>query len=267
MTRVGEFLTVRAGCVFVLFIVLMFAASVHARTGEEKAPPPSSASERDASPPLAGGGVTLQASVIQARAESYVRSLVPEYIEVESMVWSGLVDLKDLAPDAELNFRPMARFTWFGPQRLALDVTRGGERVRRLWLTFEVRGQARVACAARDIAAGSALDSADIEVGSVPLTQIPVDFATDPTSLVGRKLSRRYRTGEPLSARHVAKIPDVRRGDKVSVLVGNARFQVQATGVAQEDGSVGEVIFVRNTASGKTFLARVVGTHRVEVVL
>lgn len=228
-------------CVFVLFVALAFAGRVYAKGFSEGA--------------------------IRDRAEAYVRGLLPDYLEVDSIVWSGLHALPEVPERAELQFASLVRLTWFGPQRLAVDVTAKDERVKRMWLTFELRGKARVACASQAISRGRIVEAADVELQEISLSQVPSDFAVDPDALIGRKARRAFHKGQALPQRSFEHLPDVRKGDKVNVMLSQMSVRIETTGIAQEDGIVGEVIFVRNEGSGKTYLGRIIGQHRVEVNL
>ncbi|MBI2061322.1 MAG: flagellar basal body P-ring formation protein FlgA [Nitrospirae bacterium] len=240
-----------AGCVFILLPVLLWGAPATALTP----PQPASSTKQEAISP------------IQRQAESYILSQVPEFIQVESIAWTGVRIPTDVGEDVQIRISPAARFTWFGPQRLLAEYPSTSGRVRKLWLSFEVRGQARVACAVEGLARGKVLSDANTRIVAVPLAELPPDYVTDVSALVGRKALRQFREGEILSSRSFEQIADIRRGEKVGVILSQSRFTVETVGVAQEDGRVGEVIFVKNPESGKTFLGRILSDHRVEVTL
>jgi len=57
----------------------------------------------------------------------------------------------------------------------------------------------------------------------------------------------------------------VKRNDTVIMEINGPRLRAQTKGVAQSQGTQGDVIPVINPTSGKQVLARVVGERKVEV--
>ncbi|MDX2151321.1 MAG: flagellar basal body P-ring formation chaperone FlgA [Bryobacteraceae bacterium] len=81
----------------------------------------------------------------------------------------------------------------------------------------------------------------------------------------GRTLRRSLRAGDAIQPAHLAKVPEVKRGDEVDVVAREGKAEVRIRGTASGNGSAGETVMVRNPVSGKSFAARVEGRGRVSV--
>lgn len=116
----------------------------------------------------------------------------------------------------------------------------------------------------------AALESIEVPEGNVTLRArteqidtagkriaVPVEIAVD---------GRVYRTvpvwfaasGTPLR-------PPVQRNQAVAVRVREGAIVIESSGIALEDGTLNQVVQVRNAASGETFVARVAGERNVIV--
>lgn len=84
--------------------------------------------------------------------------------------------------------------------------------------------------------------------------------------LVGMRAKRTLRAGEVLTAEVLEPIPLVSKGERVSLQATYGGVQVVTTGIAESDGSLGDVIIVINAASGKKVHACVIGEGIVEAL-
>lgn len=79
--------------------------------------------------------------------------------------------------------------------------------------------------------------------------------------------ARRYLPANAVVRRgDLEPAPPVVREQQVAVRVSAGRVQIEARGVAQQDGEAGEVIRIRNPGSAEVYLAKVTGTGVVEIV-
>ncbi|HLS81614.1 MAG TPA: flagellar basal body P-ring formation chaperone FlgA [Steroidobacter sp.] len=80
-------------------------------------------------------------------------------------------------------------------------------------------------------------------------------------------ISRRaLRRGQLVDARWLIQPLLVRRGERVDIVARNAGVQVNVAAEAMEDARRGELVRVRNLASGKIIRARVIGEGMVEPI-
>ncbi|AZZ97384.1 flagellar basal body P-ring formation chaperone FlgA [Pseudoalteromonas sp. R3] len=82
------------------------------------------------------------------------------------------------------------------------------------------------------------------------------------TLLIGSKTKRRIQQGKPISMFQICMIC---KGDNVTILASDGTLMIKTSGIALQDGNLGEQIRVKNARSGKTVLARVKDVDSVAV--
>lgn len=128
-----------------------------------------------------------------------------------------------------------------------------------------VRAQvsAKVVVMAGDVAAGQAIKDDDLTLERRDVTLVP-DAISDTQVAVGFTGSRSLRAGQVLSKRALLTPLLVLRGHSVSIVARNQGIAVTVAGEAMDSGREGEVVRVRNIASGKVIRARVIEAGKVE---
>lgn len=87
-------------------------------------------------------------------------------------------------------------------------------------------------------------------------------FVQDPAMIIGSKNKRSFSVGQIINLQDLCLVC---RGDIVTIQVSNNGLSVSATGVAQQDGSLGDTVTVRNQQSGRNIQTEVVGVNQVRV--
>lgn len=85
---------------------------------------------------------------------------------------------------------------------------------------------------------------------------------SDIEDVVGARIKRRVSAGRPVDPNNLCYVC---KGDNVTISAGNPSMRVKTSGVALEDGRMGETIQVKNRRSNKKIHARVSSTGQVQV--
>ena len=80
--------------------------------------------------------------------------------------------------------------------------------------------------------------------------------------VLGARIKRRVRPGQPITPNNLCFVC---KGDTIVINASNPMMQVKATGVAMQDGNIGDTISVTNSRSKKQINARVASTSEVVV--
>jgi flagella basal body P-ring formation protein FlgA len=80
--------------------------------------------------------------------------------------------------------------------------------------------------------------------------------------LIGSRAKRIVREGSAITLNHICMVC---KGDNITIYAKTRTLTIKTTGVALQDGNVGEQIRVKNQKSGKTISARVKDVESVEV--
>lgn len=128
-----------------------------------------------------------------------------------------------------------------------------------------VRAQvsAKVVVMADDVPAGQTIKDEDVMLERRDVTLVP-DAISDTQVAVGFTGNRSLRTGQVLSKRALLTPLLVLRGHSVSIVARSQGIAVTVAGEAMDSGREGEVVRVRNIASGKVIRARVIDVGKVE---
>ncbi|MGJ8682962.1 flagellar basal body P-ring formation chaperone FlgA [Paraglaciecola sp.] len=81
-------------------------------------------------------------------------------------------------------------------------------------------------------------------------------------NVVGARIKRRVSAGRPI---YPSNLCYVCKGDSVTISANSNVMQVKTSGIALEDGNMGDTISVRNNRSNKRIKAKVADTGQVEV--
>ncbi|MEM1026246.1 MAG: flagellar basal body P-ring formation chaperone FlgA [Myxococcota bacterium] len=149
-----------------------------------------------------------------------------------------------------------------------VEVELGALAAGRSWPSVRLRLPRRhttlASIATRDLPPGHLLSDGDLALAEVELRG---GGPTVPSieELLGTRLVRGVRAGEPIRRRAAAAEPIVRRGNTVDALWRVGGLQVVVTARALQDGRQGETIRVLNEMSKTSLRGVVVDAHRVEI--
>ena len=188
-------------------------------------------------------------------------------------------------PQAKIRFRHLRLPKAFAVPsgQLSCEVTPSDPRVlpsRRFNLIFRVDGRAvkniavsatlealaEVAVTTADLRRGTILHEENIELAERDLNRLRAP-CFDIEELLGQRLKRSLRKGNVLERSAVAFPPLIKRGEIVTITARKGALLVTAKGMAQQNGSAGDMIRVRNISSQKDLICKVTGPVAVAVEL
>ena len=140
-----------------------------------------------------------------------------------------------------------------------------GRRSGTVWVRARIEAWGRWAAAARPIAARTPITAADLVWSQGPLPAPPDRWALEPGMVEGQVLARAVVAGERIDRRWVVPAEAVGRGDLVELRWRGPGVELRAPARAEQAGSLGQSIRVRNLASGRNLTARVAGAGVAEV--
>lgn len=118
---------------------------------------------------------------------------------------------------------------------------------------------------ARAIARGRTIATEDLEPAHLLASDLPEDALALAADLVGRQASRTLLPQRPIRVGDVAEPWLVRRGDEAAAIFRRNGLEIVSAAEALDNGRQGEVVRMRNAASGEVRRAVVVAERRVEV--
>jgi len=123
----------------------------------------------------------------------------------------------------------------------------------------------RVMVAGRVLNRGAILRAADLRSERRELSALSGGYETAPERLVGKRLQRALTAGAVVPPNAVRRVPVVRRGETVTIVVQSQGMKVSSSGAALDDGYLGERLQVRNPSSERVVEGVVAEGRRIEM--
>ncbi len=169
-----------------------------------------------------------------------------------------------------------------GKIELVLIETRGPNGAGIVQVIFAMRvdgtarGQARATVrgkvlgpalrAATTLPKGRVLRDTDLEVSETDLTRLTEPPLRNAASVTGRVPVRTLARGRVLTGSLLAAAPVVFRGDRVDLRVHRGGLNVVVSAIARQDAAPGEIVPLRNIASGVMLRGRVLADGTADLV-
>lgn len=138
-----------------------------------------------------------------------------------------------------------------GELRAMISAEVVGSKAVRFTVPALIEEWTEVPVAKRPLYRGAVVGHEDIMMARLSTAEIPSDAARDSMNIVGFETSRPINYGEVFRKNKLDIPPVIKKGEKIVLRYQSKFLQATATGVAMEDGAVGQNIKVRNNASRK----------------
>ncbi|MBN1613659.1 MAG: flagellar basal body P-ring formation protein FlgA [Deltaproteobacteria bacterium] len=204
-----------------------------------------------------------------------IRSLVRDHIE-KHMPWpkgtirmefSGRVD--DLTLTGEkITYMVQGgpRDDYIGSASYAVKFLDEGCLIREIVVRVNIEVLRNFVVAVRPLGRNWKIEREDLDVVQRWVSRIPPNAIADPEEATGMRLSMSIGTHRELTRNMLRRVPAVKKGKMVRVMLDDGPLNIQTIGLSEQDGAIGEVIRVRNVSSKKAIYARVVEPSVVQVI-
>ncbi len=118
-----------------------------------------------------------------------------------------------------------------------------------IFIPVQVRERRRVMVATRTLTPGTVIAVSDVVMGDIWITDAAGDYVEEPASLVGKKVLRVIGAGSPLPMSGLHYPRTIQRGAPVTLAIEIGTLAVKMSGVAMQDGAIGDRIQARNNTS------------------
>ena len=207
--------------------------------------------------------------------EAEVRQVVVDFIRQRTDGLGIQINVKKVGfrgdltlPEGNVSYEVSAPRQWegWGQASLALIVRVNDRVVKNIPIMVDVEALADLVVTTRPVERGEILTQADVAVQKRDLASTGGKVARTTGEVVGLKVRVGMRGNSPLRTDYLERIPLIKAGQLVTVLLESPALRVTTTGRAKGAGSAGDLITVQNVSSNKDFPARIVdaGTVRVD---
>ncbi len=109
---------------------------------------------------------------------------------------------------------------------------------------------------------GTILTMDNINVINVNKNRLRGSTYSNKEDLLGARIKRRSRPGHPISPNMLCFVC---KGDSIVIVAKISGMLIKTSGIAEQDGNIGDTILVKNKRSNKKFNAKVISITHVEV--
>lgn len=203
--------------------------------------------------------------------------------EMRQILDDYLIEKSDLLPNVELHVKSVtlpkaykvpegridhqvipAKPGVIGSKRFTLITRVDGKTVSNRSIRIELEALAEVAVTTSALRRGAILGPENIELRYQDISKLkePIFYSDE---IIGKRLKRSVRLGDPLQAHQIEFPPVIKRGERVVIKAVSRGLTLTAAGEARQDGRSGEAIRVMNSSSRKEVLCQVVAPGLVKV--
>lgn len=119
----------------------------------------------------------------------------------------------------------------------------------------------------KNLPKGHVLTDRDFSFSTKNTSKLRNGYISDKSAVLGNKLKRSIREGQPIYNYQLEPIDMVKKGDKVNISAKVGSLTVVTSGIAMDTGRKGEQIDVQNQRSSRIVRTRIIGPNSVEVIL
>jgi flagella basal body P-ring formation protein FlgA len=164
--------------------------------------------------------------------------------------------------------QPLETYTPQGKKkmgRVTVGVRCDGSTPWSLFVPVTVKVMAKIAVATNSLPRGSIIQSSDITMELRDISRLHRGFIEEANSVVGKKLRQQIRKNQVITPSRLVAPLTIKRNNRVLIRASNRAIQVSMAGKALQNGSLGQIIRVKNESSNKEVDARVIAPGIVEV--
>ena len=170
-------------------------------------------------------------------------------------------------PETGFEYEIVAPRQWegWGNVNMAVLVRQKDKVVRNIPVKVDVEAQTDMVVTLHQIESGDVIAPADVAVQKREITYGFQHAARLVGDVVGKKARTTLRVNQPVRNDQVEKVPLIKSGQLVTIIVENESMKISVAGKARSSGAEGDTIKVLNLTSQKEIPARVISATTVQV--
>ncbi len=188
--------------------------------------------------------------------------LAPESFEIEVLSSQLKVEMLD---DYEIELRPLTQKEPIGLYTVLVTISNDMGKVGSGQVRMRIRKYAPVAVAADRITRSELIDTTMLVMQRMEVTNLIDAPLTSLAEVEGYRARRNLKKGTIVTKNALEAIPDIERGHETLIVYNDGLCRITAPGVALQSGSAGDIIKVKNKATKKIIVARVIDDRAVAV--
>jgi len=206
------------------------------------------------------GAVSCEQAIIDKMMAMY--SLDTSSCRID--ILSNPLKTAEVSPD-NVAIRPLTQKEPLGLFTVMVKVTQGGETLESGQVRMKIREFADVVVMTDKIRRGEPLSKDKLTIKKMDITSLREKPLRAIEGLDDNRAKRNLAKGAILTTVGIEPTPDIEAGREVSIIYVDGLCRITTAGVALQSGLAGEYVKVKNKASHKIIVARVVDETSVAV--
>lgn len=141
-----------------------------------------------------------------------------------------------------------------------VSVTCGGQ--WQLYVPVRVKTLVSIVTAKQNLSPGTLLNNNNLVMKYYDVSTLHGESMLSIKSVLGSRVKRHLQQGRPLLSHLICLVC---KGDHVTLYVRKNNLSIKSSGIALNDGSMGQVIAAKNNSSGRRVEGRVVAVGEIEI--
>lgn len=151
--------------------------------------------------------------------------------------------------------------------RISVEVSCVGNKPWKIYVPVIISAYRQVVTAAVPLSRRQKLDASVLKMTEKDVAHLKQGYFSSIEEVEGKLLRRSLQLSGVLKPNMIVEPIMVKRGDEVIITAKSGTLSVQSTGIAINDGRIGEQIQVKNKSTQRVVTARVVNSKEVEVLM
>jgi flagella basal body P-ring formation protein FlgA len=212
-------------------------------------------------------GQHIEPELIRRKIGDYLENNKNKLPKAEIQFVSTSMPLPFMVPQGDLSWEIIPSSpSILDSTRIAIIIRVDGRVRKNISVPGKIKAMAPTVAATVPLARGTILTPDNTYLVSKDLSELN-NPCLDLRSILGKRLTRAVRAGNVINTSDVEFPPLVKKGQLVKIIFQQTRMYLTATGIANMNGKLNEIIKVRNARSNKVIYCRVMAPGIVEVII
>jgi len=207
--------------------------------------------------------------------ESQVKAAITTHIE-KHMTWPrgsvritlpyGIPEIPPLLADnCTLEVKENRNDEFIGSRLYQVKIWHKNRFYKQLSVSIRIEVCKELALSARPLEKDQNISAQDVLVVKKWFSRLPRDLVTDPEQIIGKRLIRSIRERSTFTPGMLSEPIMFKKGKVVKIICDNDSMSISTLGLAEEEGTFGATVRVKNISSNKVIHAKVIGNSVVKV--
>jgi len=165
---------------------------------------------------------------------------------------------RQILPGKILRIQAATRGHLLGRAVFRISMIDGRGQAFSQWVRADIEQLRKVLVAKKTLRRHQVLTQGDLVIAEIRIRHSKNGYETQAKHVIGKRLTRPLRKGQPILSRFLEEAPMIHRGEQVTITLQAGGLQIITLGRAKEDGQLRQLIKVMNLDSKKVVLAEVV---------